>query len=161
MSRWVFQQKKFKKPEKLNLVPIMDAIFIFIFFLLSSAQLVDVYEINISTPIKKEVSSIDDKRNFNLVVIPNEESLDIEFGLKDVTKKNFNYLQRKEVLSFLMDLKKDHPEENTLRIRTKPDVKFNKAIEAIDLTQDQKLSEKLFTQIVFEQEKNDEKISNQ
>lgn len=161
MSQWGFQQKKFKKSEKLNLVPIMDAIFIFIFFLLSSAQLVDVYEINISTPIKKEVSITNGKRNFNLVVIPNEESLDIEFGLTDVRKKSFNYLQRKEIISFLMDLKKDNTEENTIRIRTKPDVKFNKAIEAIDLTQDQKLSKKLFTQIVFEQEKNDEEISNQ
>lgn len=160
MGQWVFQQKKFKKPEKLNLVPIMDAIFIFIFFLLSSAQLVDVYEINISTPIKKEIISQSDDRNFNLVVIPNEESLDIEFGLKEITKKNFNYLQRKEIITFLMDLKKSNPNENTIRIRTRPEVKFNKAIEAIDLTQDPKITNKLFTQIVFEQEKSNEEISN-
>ncbi len=160
MGQWVFQQKKFKKPEKLNLVPIMDAIFIFIFFLLSSAQLVDVYEINISTPIKKEIISQGDDRNFNLVVIPNEESLDIEFGLKEITKKNFNYLQRKEIITFLMDLKKSNPNENTIRISTRPEVKFNKAIEAIDLTQDPKLTNKLFTQIVFEQEKSNEEISN-
>ena len=160
MGRLVFQQKKFKKPEKLNLVPIMDAIFIFIFFLLSSAQLVDVYEINISTPIKKEIISQSDDRNFNLVVIPNEESLDIEFGLKEITKKKFDYLQRKEIITFLMDLKKSNPKENTIRIRTKPEVKFNKAIEAIDLTQDPTLTNKLFTQIVFEQEKSNEEISN-
>ncbi len=160
MGQWAFQQKKFKKPEKLNLVPIMDAIFIFIFFLLSSAQLVDVYEINISTPIKKEIISQSDDRNFNLVVIPNEESLDIEFGLKEITKKKFNYLQRKEIITFLTDLKKSNPTENTIRIRTSPEVKFNKAIEAIDLTQDPKLTNKLFTQIVFEQEKSNEEISN-
>jgi biopolymer transport protein ExbD len=160
MGQWVFQQKRFKRPEKLNLVPIMDAIFIFIFFLLSSAQLVDVYEINISTPIKKEIISQSDDRNFNLVVVPNEESLDIEFGLKEITKKNFNYLQRKEIITFLMNLKKSNPTENTIRIRTSPEVKFNKAIEAIDLTQDPKLTNKLFTQIVFEQEKSNEEISN-
>jgi biopolymer transport protein ExbD len=160
MGQWAFQQKKFKKPEKLNLVPIMDAIFIFIFFLLSSAQLVDVYEINISTPIKKEIISQSDDRNFNLVVIPNEESLEIEFGLKEITKKKFKYLQRGEIIAFLMDLKKSNPTENTIRIRTSPEVKFKKAIEAIDLTQDPKLNNKLFTQIVFEQEKNNEEISN-
>jgi biopolymer transport protein ExbD len=160
MGQWVFQQKKFKKPEKLNLVPIMDAIFIFIFFLLSSAQLVDVYEINISTPIKKEIINQSDDRNFNLVVIPNEESLEIEFGLKEITKKKFKYLQRGEIIAFLMDLKKSNPTENTIRIRTSPEVKFKKAIEAIDLTQDPKLNNKLFTQIVFEQEKNNEEISN-
>lgn len=160
MGQWVFQQKKFKKPEKLNLVPIMDAIFIFIFFLLSSAQLVDVYEINISTPIKKEIINQSDDRNFNLVVIPNEESLEIEFGLKEITKKKFKYLQRGEIIAFLMDLKKSNPTENTIRIRTSPEVKFKKAIEAIDLTQDPKLTNKLFTQIVFEQEKNNEEISN-
>jgi hypothetical protein len=39
---------KIKKPEKLNLVPILDSVFIFIFFLLMSAQFVDVYEIGSS-----------------------------------------------------------------------------------------------------------------
>jgi biopolymer transport protein ExbD len=38
--------RKRKKPEeKLNLVPIMDSVFIFIFFLLMSASFLKIYEI--------------------------------------------------------------------------------------------------------------------
>lgn len=44
--------RKRKKPEgKLNLVPIMDAIFIFIFFLLMSATFLKIYEIGSDVPI--------------------------------------------------------------------------------------------------------------
>ena len=40
-----------KKPEKPNLIPIMDAVFIFIFFLLMSAQFIDLFEIGSSVPM--------------------------------------------------------------------------------------------------------------
>ena len=45
------------KLEKLNLVPIMDAVFIFIFFLLFSAQFIKLFEIETEAPIVNEVPS--------------------------------------------------------------------------------------------------------
>ena len=44
-------RRKKKPEEKLNLVPIMDAVFIFIFFLLMSANFVKVFEISSDVPI--------------------------------------------------------------------------------------------------------------
>lgn len=148
-----YHKKGFKKPERLNLVPIMDSVFIFIFFLLSSAQFIEMFEIDISTPITKEIEKQEDVKNFNLVVIPKEKEISIELGLEDVKKYTFNYIQRDDVIKFLLDLKKKYPRENTLRIRTLPEIDFEKAIQAIDLTQDDQLKTKLFTQIIFEEER--------
>ena len=44
-------RRKKKPDEKLNLVPIMDSVFIFIFFLLMSAQFIHVMEIGSPVPI--------------------------------------------------------------------------------------------------------------
>lgn len=44
-------RRKKKADEKLNLVPIMDAVFIFIFFLLMSANFVKIFEISSDVPI--------------------------------------------------------------------------------------------------------------
>ena len=54
--------RKLKKPEKLNLVPILDSVFIFIFFLLMSAQFVDVFEIGSSLPMTKEAKDQKDEK---------------------------------------------------------------------------------------------------
>ena len=40
-----------KKEQRLNLIPILDAVFIFIFFLLMSAQFIKIYEIGSDVPI--------------------------------------------------------------------------------------------------------------
>ena len=42
---------KSRKGERLNLIPILDAVFIFIFFLLMSAQFIKIYEIGSDVPI--------------------------------------------------------------------------------------------------------------
>jgi biopolymer transport protein ExbD len=56
------RRKKSKEVQKLNLIPILDAVFIFIFFLLSSTTFLKIYEIpsdvaiiNNNKPLKKKV----------------------------------------------------------------------------------------------------------
>lgn len=144
--------RKLKKIEKLNLVPILDAVFIFIFFLLMSAQFVDVYEIGSSLPMTKESSEKkDDKDPLNLTLEITKESVVVKTGLKEKRSRSFASTQKDELKAYLTELKRQNPKENTMILKTDPKVPFQNLVSVIDNTQTPKDSkEKLFEQIVFD-----------
>jgi biopolymer transport protein ExbD len=144
--------RKLKKPEKLNLVPILDSVFIFIFFLLMSAQFVDVYEIGSSVPMTKEVKEQKDKKDpLNLTLEISKEKVVVKTGIKSLQTRTFASTQTKEMKNYLIELKKKNPEENTMILKADPRVSFQNLVTVIDNTQMSKESkEKLFEQIVFD-----------
>jgi biopolymer transport protein ExbD len=143
---------KMKKPEKLNLVPILDSVFIFIFFLLMSAQFVDVYEIGSSLPMTKEAK--DDKIEkdpLNLTIEVGKEQIVVKTGLKTTKTKSFPADGLKEIKEYLTDLKRRHPKENTMILKADPKISFQRLVTVIDTTQiAANKNEKLFEQIVFD-----------
>lgn len=143
---------KLKKPEKLNLVPILDSVFIFIFFLLMSAQFVDVYEIGSSLPMTKEVpDKKEEKDPLNLTLEVSKEQIVVKTGLKSPRSRTFASEQKKEVKDYLIELKRLHPKENTMILKADPKVSFQQLVTVIDSTQMPKDSkDKLFEQIVFD-----------
>lgn len=144
--------RKLKKIEKLNLVPILDAVFIFIFFLLMSAQFVDVYEIGSSLPMTKEsTEKKDDKDPLNLTLEITKESVVVKTGLKEKRTRSFASTQKDELKAYLTELKRQNPTENTMILKTDPKVPFQNLVSVIDNTQTPKDSkDKLFEQIVFD-----------
>lgn len=144
--------RKLKKIEKLNLVPIMDSVFIFIFFLLMSAQFVDVYEIGSSVPMTRELKDDQqDKDPLNLTVEVTKNQVVIKTGLKNPVSRTFASEQKKEIREYLTDLKRKNPKENTMILRADPKLSFQNLVTVIDSTQaapDDK--NKLFEQIVFD-----------
>jgi biopolymer transport protein ExbD len=144
--------RKLKKPEKLNLVPILDSVFIFIFFLLMSAQFVDVYEIGSSVPMTKEVKEQKDKKDpLNLTLEISKEKVVVKTGLKSLQTRTFASTEAKEMKNYLIELKKKNPTENTMILKADPRVSFQNLVTVIDNTQMSKESkEKLFEQIVFD-----------
>jgi biopolymer transport protein ExbD len=143
---------KIKKPEKLNLVPILDSVFIFIFFLLMSAQFVDVYEIGSSVPMTKESKDEKiEKDPLNLTLEVTKEKVTVKTGLRKPASKIFNADQKQEIRQYLSDLKKNHPKENTMILKADPKISFQFLVTVIDTTQAQQGSkDKLFEQIVFD-----------
>jgi len=143
---------KIKKPEKLNLVPILDSVFIFIFFLLMSAQFVDVYEIGSSLPMTKEVpDKKEEKDPLNLTLEVNKEQIIVKTGLKTSKSRTFASTQTKEMKDYLRELKQKHPDENTMILKADPKISFQNLVTFIDATQETKDSKKkLFEQIVFD-----------
>lgn len=143
---------KIKKPEKLNLVPILDSVFIFIFFLLMSAQFVDVYEIGSSVPMTKEAKEEkQDKDPLNLTLEVTKSQIVVKTGLRSVRSRTFASEQKKEIKDYLTELKRQHPKENTMILRADPKISFQNLVTVIDTTQAGKESkEKLFEQIVFD-----------
>jgi biopolymer transport protein ExbD len=144
--------RKLKKIDKLNLVPILDAVFIFIFFLLMSAQFVDVYEIGSSLPMTKEsTEKKDDKDPLNLTLEITKESVIVKTGLKEKRSRSFASTQKDELKAYLTELKRQNPKENTMILKTDPKVPFQNLVSVIDNTQTPKDSkDKLFEQIVFD-----------
>lgn len=144
--------RKLKKPEKLNLVPILDSVFIFIFFLLMSAQFVDVYEIGSSLPMTKEAKEEKEEKDpLNLTLEVTKDQVVVKTGLRKTISRSFASTQTKEMKDYLSELKRSHPKENTMILKADPKVSFQNLITVIDSTQAPKDSkDKLFEQIVFD-----------
>lgn len=143
---------KMKKPEKLNLVPILDSVFIFIFFLLMSAQFVDVYEIGSSVPMTKEAKEEKQEKDpLNLTLEVTKTQIIVKTGLRTPRSRTFASEQKKEMKEYLTELKRQHPKENTMILKADPKISFQNLVTVIDSTQSNKESkEKLFEQIVFD-----------
>lgn len=142
---------KMKKPEKLNLVPILDSVFIFIFFLLMSAQFLDVYEIGSSVPMTKSVPEKDEKDKLNLTMEVSKDKVIVKHGLKRPQTRTFASTEQDQMKDYLRELKKGHPEENTMIVKADPKVSFQYLVTFIDSTQENKdTKKKLFEQIVFD-----------
>ncbi len=145
--------RKLKKPEKLNLVPILDSVFIFIFFLLMSAQFVDVYEIGSSVPMTKEAKDEKQEKDpLNLTLEVTKTQIVVKTGLRTPRSRTFASEQKKEIKDYLTELKRQYPKENTMILRADPKISFQNLVTVIDSTQANKDSKeaKLFEQIVFD-----------
>lgn len=143
---------KIKKPEKLNLVPILDSVFIFIFFLLMSAQFVDVYEIGSSVPMTRVAKDENQEKDpLNLTLEVTKTQIVVKTGLRTPRSRTFASEQKKEMKEYLIELKRQHPKENTMILKADPRISFQNLVTVIDSTQVSKESkDKLFEQIVFD-----------
>lgn len=143
--------RKIKKIEKLNLVPILDSVFIFIFFLLMSAQFVDVYEIGSSLPMTQEIEDKKDKDPLNLTLEVSKDAVVVKTGIKNPRSRSFASTEAPELTKYLRELKATNPKENTMIVKADPKISFQYLITFIDTTQGDRLKkEKLFEQIVFD-----------
>ena len=164
--------RKRKKPEqKLNLVPIMDSVFIFIFFLLMSASFLKIYEIGSDVPIISDSEPPKNQKDplaLTLEIESNEIVLSRGIPSRPVRRfkrqadGEFNY---EELHGALIDIKKKHVDEDTIIFEPKGDLTYeeivkimdavrmlNKTDEAIFKTNKDGIDEKinnLFSKIIF------------
>ena len=128
--------KKKKKTQKLNLIPILDAIFIFIFFLLMSAQFIDIYEIGSDAPITSTSSEKMDKKPLNLTLVLKDDQVIVKTGLNEDTYKTHKFSELNALNETLMELKKKHPEETSAIIKPSKNFKYKKIVKIIDNTRE-------------------------
>jgi biopolymer transport protein ExbD len=164
--------RKRKKPdEKLNLVPIMDSIFIFIFFLLMSATFLKIYEVGSDVPIISDQEPPKDQKD------PLALSLKIETNLITLSRgapsrviQTFNRqpdgaFNLDELHAVLIGLKKQYLDENTIILEPEGDLTYEEIVRIMDTVRrlnktdeaiykpnkegvDEKLKE-LFSKIIF------------
>jgi biopolymer transport protein ExbD len=128
-------RKKLNKQPKLNLIPILDAIFIFIFFLLMSAQFIDIYEIGSDAPITATTDQIPpDKKPLNLVVEIDKKNIVIKTGVDGIIFKTIKSDNLSEYNQTLIELKKQNPEESSAILKPAKDFKYEGIVKVIDQT---------------------------
>ncbi|MFP5490909.1 MAG: ExbD/TolR family protein [Bacteriovoracia bacterium] len=141
-----------KKPERINLIPIMDAVFIFIFFLLMSAQFINVFEIGSSVPMVREVREDKiDKDPLNLVIEIHAEEVIVKKG-KDGTKVGtFKDADLDKMRTLLGTLKTKYPKEKVAQLRPQGKIPFHRLVKVIDHAKENPATQtKLFEEIVFD-----------
>jgi biopolymer transport protein ExbD len=131
--------KKKAAPCKPNVIPILDAVFIFIFFLLMSAQFLEIYEIGSDAPAVKTVSEDqpkDKKPPLNLTLEVKKQQIIVKTGLdgnihKTVGIKDGNY-DLEQLAQVLVTLKKGHVSETSVIIRPDSAVEYKKIVYIMD-----------------------------
>ncbi len=134
-----FRQKKKKAAAcKPNVIPILDAVFIFIFFLLMSAQFLEIYEIGSDAPAVKTVGqdNKDKKPPLNLTLEVAPSRIVVKTGLdgnvvKTVGLKDGNY-DFNDLASALVGLKKKHVGETSVVIKPDSKVEYKKLVFIMD-----------------------------
>ncbi len=129
-----------EKLEKLNLVPIMDAVFIFIFFLLFSAQFIKLFEIETEAPIVNEVPSNQplEKEPLNLKLKVYERKLELVKGLDGIVIETFfkregNYKEKLKEKS--MQIRQEFPDDDQIIISPLPNIQYEEIVKLIDAIQ--------------------------
>jgi biopolymer transport protein ExbD len=149
---------------KPNVIPILDAVFIFIFFLLMSAQFLEIHEIGSDAPAVKTISE-DNKKDrppLNLTLKITKSHIKIITGLdgkvyKTIKRSNLAAL---EILNKeLFDLKTKHPKESSVILKPAKKVDFKSIVKIMDIARSYTKkpqgqihfeSQELFTQVIFE-----------
>lgn len=136
-------KKEKQKEQKLNLVPIMDSVFILIFFLLFSTKFIEMYEINADTPVVKEVPDDQEpeKNPLNLILKLSGSDITITTGLdekvhstyKKVKDGDFDYKKINLVIAKIRMRKK---KEQTVVVRSKKNVKYKTIVRLMDTVKD-------------------------
>ena len=166
------KKKRDRNIYRLNLIPILDAIFIIVFFLLMSAQFVKFHEIASDAP---NIKIVDQKKKnktepLNLTLEIRVDSLVIKTKVegkvvKVLPLKDEEY-DLEGLLREIIVLKKNHIHENSVILKPDRSVFYKKIVEIIDTlrelprrapaieaaNEDGKLvkTRKLFDQVIFE-----------
>lgn len=122
---------------KLNLIPILDAIFIFIFFLLMSAQFLDIYEIGSDAPITTSVEQPKpDKEPLNLTLEIKKDKIVVKTGLDGNVYKSISESELSKLNDILIELKNQNPKENSAILKPVSNYEYHKIVKIIDATRE-------------------------
>lgn len=168
------RRKKDNGIKKLNLIPILDAVFIFIFFLLTAAQFVKYYNIQTEAPIVSEIEQDSKDKPLNLILEMDTKTIKLKTGIPEKVIATYERgpIPQKDMYGFdfealekrLIDLKTKNPKEKSAILRPTGQVIYKDLVELMDVVRGSKLgaekaillNEKkilitsLFPQIIYE-----------
>ena len=152
-------RRKKKKFRPVSLIPVLDVVFILVFFLLASSQLLRIFEIGSDLPIFMVSTDKQEKEKFSLkaVVTANEvkllnsqnKSILGQFSPNWEDPKSFEDLNMK-----VKAIKEQYPEKYRVLVESKLDVKYQYLVAVLDNLRKDNFSEgerkEFFPQIMFE-----------
>jgi len=131
-------RKSKRKQERINLIPILDAIFIFIFFLLMSTQFIKVYEIGSDIPIISNTPPPKTKKKpLALTLTIKGSGFVISQGLpskvvRNIKKDNKGKYDLNSLHDYLVSVKKRHKHEEGIILEPIVDLKYEEIIQIMD-----------------------------
>ncbi len=140
--------------QKVNLIPILDGIFILIFFILSAAQFIKLKEIGSDLPVYRlAVDTNAPKKEFSLKVVIADNDIQVLNDEKNELLQKFNLgdmglLQR--MTDFLLTLKSKYPDEIKAKIKVTENYNYQSLIKILDAIR-QSRSPEGETQVLFNQ----------
>ena len=131
--------RKIKKggEDKINLVPILDAVFILIFFLLLSSQFMSIYEINSDVPLVSSNEPPPKKKPLALTVEIRENALWVFSGVPSrvetqIPKDEEGEYDLVALHDYMVEKKKKHTDERSIIIEPVIDVEYEKIVLIMD-----------------------------
>lgn len=131
-------RRKKRAEERLDLVPIMDSIFIFIFFLLMSAQFLAVMEIGSPVPIVSDAEPPKNQKDpLALQLSIKQDELVLTKGLSQhlvariprLTDGNYDLPKLHEIL---VSIKKDHVDDEDIIFQPEWDLTYDEIVRIMD-----------------------------
>jgi biopolymer transport protein ExbD len=138
MLRVPTSRKRKKPEEKLNLVPIMDSIFIFIFFLLMSASFLKIYEIGSPIPIVSDQEPPKNEKDpLALTMVIETNEITVSTGVPSRVIQKFQREAGGEfsydaIHAFLIEIKKKHVEEDSIIFEPNGDLTYEEIVKIMD-----------------------------
>lgn len=127
-----------KPDQRLNLIPILDSVFIFIFFLLMSASFLKIYEIQSDVPILSAGKPPKNKKKpLALTVKIHPSSIEIYTGVPASLVKSFSKLPSgdydlESMHSLLIGIKKSNMQEKSAIFEPKADINYEELTKIMD-----------------------------
>ena len=128
--------KKIK--EGINLIPILDVVFIFIFFLLMSTQFVKIYEISSDIPIvSNEPPPKNQKKQLALTVTIKKNAIVVTSGLPVNTTRVFKKINKDDydldsLHNYLLKVKRRNIKEETVILEPVTDLTYESIVKIMD-----------------------------
>lgn len=145
-----------RKPKPLNLVPILDAVFILIFYLLMSAQFFKTFEVGSDYPMtSNKPAPPKEKKALNLMVNILKDRVEVYTGMPEKIERSFSISQQdylKLLNDYLVQLKEIYPNEKSVVINPEKNVDYKLIINVLDyIRKDQQKDEEatLFEEVVI------------
>jgi biopolymer transport protein ExbD len=137
MLRAPSRKKRRGEVKRLNLIPILDAIFIFIFFLLMSANFIKIYEVQSDVPIVSTQPPPKNKKPLALTLKIRATGIDIFKGvpqkmIKRIGKNPEGEYDLEELHSYAIKLKSNYKKERNIIMEPLVDVEYEQIVKIMD-----------------------------
>lgn len=137
MYRVPSRKSKRQTVVKPNLIPILDAVFIFIFFLLMSASFIKIYEIPSDVPLVSDQEPPPNKKPLALTLKITDSNISVYTGIPSRAIRSFgkdsegNY-DLESLHTFIVKVKADNPTEKTAILEPLVDITYEEIVKIMD-----------------------------
>jgi biopolymer transport protein ExbD len=131
-------RRKRKEPvQKLNLIPILDAVFIFIFFLLTSASFIKIYEIQSDVPIISSAPPPSKKKPLALTLKITATGISVLQGVPSKTTQTFSKrsdgeYETEKLHNYLVSIKRRYKRERSVIFEPVVNVSYEVLVKIMD-----------------------------